>query len=145
MNATLRSILRSVGAVIAGFAVITLGTLFTFLVLVPDFGYYTGSTWDLTLGTVGALLSGIGGGWVAARLAARRPLLHAAALVIPIGLDTASFLSTAGPGADPVWFDLAGSPILWAGALMGGWWVARRSATTASATRSSASGVPASG
>ena len=123
---TLRSILRSVGAVIAGFAVITAGTLFTFLVLVPDFGYYTTSLRGLALGTLGALVAGIGGGWLAARLAASHPLRHAAALAIPIGLDTASFLSTAGPGADPVWFDLGGSATLLVGALVGGYLVTTR-------------------
>lgn len=126
MTNTIRSGLRSVGAILAGFAVITLGTLFTFLVLVENFGYYTSSSVELVIGTLGALVSGLAGGLVAAWLAARHPLWHAAALAIPIGLDTASFIASAGPESDPLWFDLGGSAVLLVGALVGGYLVARR-------------------
>lgn len=133
MRPTIRAGLRGLGAVIAGFAVITLGTVFTFTVLVDDFGYSTSGPIDLMLGTAGALASGIAGGVVAARLASRNPLWHAAALLVPIALDTASIAASAGPESDPLWFDLGGSAILWAGALVGGYWVAKRYVREASA------------
>lgn len=126
MTSTLRSGLRSVGSVLAGFVVIALGTVFTFGVLVDDFGYYKSSPADLVVATVGALASGIAGGLLAAWLAARRPLPHAAALSIPIGLDTASIIASASADSDPLWFDLGGSATLLLGALLGGYWVARR-------------------
>ena len=138
MTSTIRSGLRSVGAVIAGFAVITLGTVFTFKVLVDDFGYYTSGSTDLLIATLGALASGIGGGLVAARLAVGHPLRHAAALVVPIGLDTASIIASAGPGSDPLWFDLGGSATLLLGALVGGYLVAAK--RRASAVPDSAGG-----
>ena len=87
MKTTILSVLRSIGAVIAGFAVIVVGTVLTFEVLVPDFGYASGLA-VLVIGTLGALVSGFGGGLVAGRLAAHHPLRHAAGLAIPIGLDT---------------------------------------------------------
>lgn len=118
------SILRSVAAVVAGFAVITLGTLFTFLVVVEDFGYATSSLLELAIGTFGAVVSGVAGGFTAAWLAGRKPLAHAAALAIPIALDTASFLAAG--TTDPLWFDLGGSATLLVGALVGGWLVKTR-------------------
>jgi hypothetical protein len=112
--------------VIAGFATITLGTVLTFNVLVPNFGFSTGSPSDLLFGTLGATLSGLAGGLVAGGLAASHPLRHAAALAIPIGLDTASIIASAGPGSDPLWFDLGGSATLLVSALVGGYLVALR-------------------
>jgi len=112
--------------VLAGFAVIALGTTFTFTVLVDDFGYYTSGPADLVIATLGALASGVAGGLLAGWLAASRPLQHAAALVVPIGLDTASIVASAGPGSDPLWFDLGGSATLLVGSLVGGYLVATR-------------------
>ena len=126
MTPTIRSGLRSVGAVLAGFAIITLGTVFTFAVLVEDFGYMTSGPAELLIGTLGALASGVAGGLVAGRLAATHPLGHAAALAVPIALDTASIVASAGPGSDPLWFDLGGSAILLLGALVGGYLVATK-------------------
>ena len=110
----------------AGFAVITLGTVLTFTVLVPDFGYSTSSASDLLLGTLGAVISGLAGGLVAAWLAANHPLRHAAALAIPIALDTATIIAKAGPESDPLWFDLAGSATLLVSGLVGGYFVATK-------------------
>ena len=126
MTSTLVSVLRSVGAVFAGFAVITLGTVVTFTVLVEDFGYHTSSPIELLIGTIGALASGVAGGLLTARLAASHPVRHAAALVVPIALDTASIIASAGPGSDPLWFDVGGSAILLLGALVGGLLIATR-------------------
>ena len=70
---TIRLAPRSVGAVIAGIAVISLGTLLTFTFLAPNFGYSTSGPSDLLLGTFGAIASGLAGGFVAAWLAANSP------------------------------------------------------------------------
>ena len=125
MKSTILAALRSVGAVVAGFAVITLGTVFTFTVLVDGINYHESTVAELAIGTLGALASGLAGGFVAARLAARHPLRHAGALAIPIALDTASILSS-GTGSNPWWFDLGGSATLLLGALVGGYQVKTR-------------------
>jgi len=85
-----------------------------------------GATRDLLLGTLGAVVSGLAGGLVAAWLAASHPLRHAAALAIPIALDTATIIARATPESDPLWFDLGGSATLLVSALVGGYFVAAR-------------------
>ena len=115
--------LRSVGAVLAGFLVITLGTVFTFEVVLDGIGFFKSSPTELAIATVGALASGLAGGLVAARLAGRHPLWHAAGLAVPIGIDTTSIIASAGPTSDPLWFDLGGSAMLLLGALIAGYFV----------------------
>lgn len=110
---------RSVLAVVAGFAVITIGTVLTFEVLLGGIGFHKSSPGVLALATLGAFLSGLLGGVVAARLAAARPLVHATAVLLPIALDTTSIV-VKGTSADPVWFDLAGSSVLAGAAVLGG-------------------------
>lgn len=120
MMSKILSALRSVGAVLAGFAVITVGTVLTFTVLLDGISYHESSLSELAIGAIGALASGLAGGFVAARLAARYPLRHANALAIPISLDTASIL-VSNSSSDPWWFDLGGSAILLFGAVVAGY------------------------
>ena len=116
--------LRSVGAVVAGFAVIAVGTILTFEVLLDGISYHGSSLAELAIATVGALASGLAGGFVAARLAPQHPLRHAVALAIPISLDTATILASA--SADPWWFDLGGSATLLLGAVVAGYLVTKK-------------------
>ena len=125
MKSKILSALRSVGVVLAGFAVITLGTVLTFVVLLDSISYHESSLIELAIATIGALASGLAGGFVAARLAARHPMRHAAALAIPISLDTASILASSA-SSDPWWFDLGGSATLLLGALVAGYLVKTR-------------------
>ncbi len=125
MKSKILSALRSVGAVLAGFAVITMGTVLTFTVLLDGIGYHESSLAELAVATIGALASGLAGGFVAARLAARHPLRHAGALAIPISLDTASILAS-NASSDPWWFDLGGSATLLLGAVVAGYLVKTR-------------------
>ena len=84
MKSTFLSGLRSLFAVVAGFLVIALGTTLTFEVWLGGIGFHKSGPTELALATVGALASGLAGGLVAALVAGRRPLLHAAALLVPI-------------------------------------------------------------
>jgi hypothetical protein len=113
------SLFRSVGAVLAGYGVIVVGTILTFEVALGGIGYGKSSWLELALATLGALLSGILGGLVTARLAAQRPLAHAVGILLPLAADTA-YVVTSGISKDPVWFDLGGSACLAAGAIAGG-------------------------
>lgn len=118
--------LRSLAAVLAGFVVVVVGTILTFEVVLGGIGFYKSSPTELVIATIGALASGFAGGLVAARLAGRHPLWHAAGLAVPIGLDTASFLASRSPASDPLWFDLGGSATLVLGALIAGYLVRTR-------------------
>jgi hypothetical protein len=116
------AILRSIAAVVGGYLIVAAGTILTFNVFVGQVTINSSSL-QLMLGTIGAVISGLAGGGVAALVAPRLPFLHAAGVLILLAIDTASVLAK-GPG--PVWFDLAGSIILALAVLLGGWIIARR-------------------
>jgi hypothetical protein len=114
--------LRSVVAVVVGYLIVAAGTFLTFNVLVGQITVDS-STRQLILGTIGAVLSGMAGGIVAALVAPKLPFAHAAGVLILIAIDTASVLAK---GTGPAWFDLAGSSVLAISVLIGGWLIARR-------------------
>jgi hypothetical protein len=116
------AVLRSIAAVVGGYLIVAAGTILTFNVLVGQVTINSSSL-QLMVGTIGAIISGLAGGGIAALVAPRLPVLHAAGVLILLAIDTASVLAK-GPG--PVWFDLAGSIILALAVLLGGWIIASR-------------------
>ena len=122
MTSSLQTFLRvgrSIGAVLAGYGVIVLGTVLTFEVALGGIGYEKSGPLVLLAATLGAALTGGAGGYVAAALAGRRPVEHAVAVLLPLTVDTA-FVIFSGISSDPVWFDLAGSATLMVTAVLGG-------------------------
>ncbi len=117
--------LRSLLAVVAGYLVIALGTTLTFETWLGGIGYHESPPSELALATLGALLSGLAGGLVAAWIAGRRPLLHGSLVSIPLALDT-TWVVTSGISDDPVWFDLGGGLTLMLGAALAGYLLERR-------------------
>ncbi|HJT80761.1 MAG TPA: hypothetical protein VJ719_06145 [Chthoniobacterales bacterium] len=117
MSRTIVSVLRSIAAVVGGYLMVAAGTILTFNVLVGQVTVDS-SPLQLLLGTLGAAISGLAGGILAAIISPRLPLLHAAGVLIFIAADTASVLMK---GSGPVWFDLAGSSVLGSTVLLGGW------------------------
>src|SRR4029453_3222328 len=116
------SLLRSVAAVVGGYLTVALGTILTFNVLVGQLTVDSGPL-QLILGTIGAALSGLAGGFVFGNVAAGFLFSHAAGILILLVIDTASVIAK-GPG--PLWFDLAGSSVLAITVLIGGWIIASR-------------------
>lgn len=114
--------LRSVAAVVGGYLIIAAGTILTFNGLVGQVTVDSPPQ-QLILGTIGAALSGLGGGIVAGMVAPRFPFAHAAGVLIFLAFDTASVLAK---GTGPAWFDLAGSSVLALAVLLGGWIMAKR-------------------
>jgi hypothetical protein len=114
------AVLRSIAAVVGGYLIVAAGTILTFNVLVGQVTINSSSL-QLMVGTIGAIISGLAGGGIAALVAPRLPFLHAAGVLILLAIDTASVLAK-GPG--PVWFDLAGSIVLALAVLLGGWIIA---------------------
>lgn len=125
------SVVRSILAVLLGFAVIAAGTLLTFNGIVGQVTVAS-PVWQLLAGTVGAVLSGLAGGIVAGLVAPRAPVFHALGIWALIALDTASVIAKS---SGPVWFDLAGSSVLAVTAVIGGalvaWWKTRASQSNA--------------
>jgi hypothetical protein len=127
--------LRSVGAVLAGFVVATIIVLLTTMIAValmlPAAGpgmmpEPTGSY--LAVNLLCALLAAIAGGWLAARMALRAPLGHAMAvgtIMLVLGLGTAAMESDGTPGSQPGWYLYALPMIGWVGAATGGLLAAR--------------------
>src|SRR5512134_3634210 len=111
--------LRSVAAVLAGYAVIVAGTTLAFESLLGGIGYYESSRTVLAIASVAAFVVGFSGGFVSAWVGGRPRLLHAAGLLVPLGIDT-TFVVASGVSSDPLWYDLAGSLTLVVAALGGG-------------------------
>lgn len=70
-------------------------------------------------GLAGTVISGLVGGYLAACLGGRRPLRHAAAVLVPLAADTVFVLTSEGT-TGPLWFHLAGSLTLMAATVVGG-------------------------
>ena len=122
--------LRSVGAVLAGFLLATiivlLSTMIAVALMLPPAGpgmmpEPTGSY--LAVNLVCGLLAAIAGGWLAARLARQAPLAHAMAVgtvMLVLGLAAAAMESDGTTGRQPGWYLYAVALIGWTGASLGG-------------------------
>jgi hypothetical protein len=127
------AMLRSAGAVVSGFVVAaTLVMLVTFVAswfLVPRFrgnpmapptGLY------LVANVLGSFLAAVAGGYAAARLAGRAPVMHAGALGLLLLGMTVSSGGHPAPG-QPAWYPMTIAVLAAAGALSGGMIRARAS------------------
>jgi hypothetical protein len=109
-----RSILRSIGAVFAGVVAVFILSIVTDVVMhamgifPPWFQPMAGTLFMLALAY--RIVYGIAGGYIAARLAADRPMAHAIALgVVGLFLSIAGTVGTwnKGPEFGPKWYPLA--------------------------------------
>lgn len=122
--------LRSLGAVVAGFVVATiivlLSTVIAVKLMLPPAGpgmmpEPTGSYLAVNLGC--GFLAAIVGGWLAARVAPKAPLGHAmtvGTIMLVLGLATAAMESDGTAGNQPGWYLYALSVLGWIGASIGG-------------------------
>jgi hypothetical protein len=126
-----RRILRSVGAVLAGFLVIVVISIATDVamhatgVFPPPGRPMSNALW--LLATAYRIIYGVAGGYVAARLAPDRPMWHALALgVVGLALSIVGAVATwnGGPGFGPHWYPLAlvavAIPCAWLGGRLRG-------------------------
>jgi hypothetical protein len=111
--------------VIAGYAVIVIGTILTFEVLLGGIGYYKSSSLVLGIASVGAFVVGFLGGCVAALIGGRSYLLSAAGVLLPLVLDT-TYVINSGISKDPLWYDLIGAGTLMFATLVGGYFLTTR-------------------
>jgi len=128
MAAKILSTLRFLIAAVVGYAAIVVGTTLTFEVWLGGIGWSKSSPGVLALATAGALVSGLAGGYLAAWIGGRRPVLHALGVLGFLIIDT-TYVITSGISVDPVWFDLAAGGGLMAATAVGGFlhkWVRGR-------------------
>ena len=109
--------LRSVASALLGYMVITILTILGFRPL-GNIVHLSAPLRIQVLGTLVAVVAGLCGGLTAALVAGRRPVQHAAAVLLFLTIDTGIVLSR--PSPDPWWFDLAGSLTLMAATVSGG-------------------------
>ena len=118
-------LLRSLAAVVAGYAVIVLGTVLVLSVLLDDVTYAEAGVLEHAVGAIGTILTGLLGGYVAARLAGRQPVGHALGVVLILIVEMTWILTT-GVGSNPAWFDAAGGLTLMVTAALGALVYAKR-------------------
>jgi hypothetical protein len=121
-------LLRSVAAIIAGFGfmvstVMVGGIVTTGLFGAGDLTSTPGGARVIFQLAAGVALNAVGalmGGWLAARIAARAPLAHAAALAVLTGVLAAIAGIRAAAGAQPAWYPVVMGIAAVTGVLLGG-------------------------
>lgn len=116
-------VLRSIGSVILGYAVFALSA-FAFFRLTGQAPHAQAPLFIMITSILVGIVAAFAGGYVAARLAGRRPAAHglAVAAILAIGA-TASLVSTLGQGA--IWSQVAALVLMAPSAALGGWVRAR--------------------
>ena len=110
-------ILRSVLAAIVGYAAIAVGTTIVFR-LAHGINLKSPPS-HLVFGTLGILAAGIAGGWIAAWVGGRRPVAHAASVLIFLLADSTTVLFFR-KRHEPLWFGVMSAAGLMAATVAGG-------------------------
>ena len=111
------AILRSLAAPVAGYAVIVPGTTLSFR-LAHGINLESPPL-NFILGTMGILVSGLMGGYVAAWVGGRKPVAHAFSVLIFLVIDSTTVLFFR-HRRDPLWFGLMTATGLMAATVAGG-------------------------
>ncbi len=112
--------IRSIGAVLLGYAVLVIGALIFQDALFGGLTYQS-PPFDLVIGGGLTVASAVAGGYVLALTAPKHPMLHAVPLVVWLCFETTMLYLS---GDSPLWFDIVagGSNVL--GVLIGAYtWV----------------------
>src|SRR5215475_12297492 len=116
MSTTVR-VFRSIAAPIVGYAAIALGTTLAFR-LAHGINLHSPPS-NLVFGTLGILASGIAGGFLAATIGGKKPLAHAASVLIFLAIDSTTVLFFR-HRREPLWFGLMSALGLMAATVAGG-------------------------
>ncbi|HUP48916.1 MAG TPA: hypothetical protein VNA04_09005 [Thermoanaerobaculia bacterium] len=84
----MRTALRSIGAAVAGYALIVVITSFGFPLVLGHALVDKGDLREVVLGTIVAVIAGFAGGYVGTMIGVLRPTLNAALVTIPIVIET---------------------------------------------------------
>lgn len=116
---SLLSVGRAVAAVLAGYGVIVALTTAGFTGWLKGANLYLGGPGMMLKGLVVALIAGLAGGYLAALIGGRRPILHAALVLLPLSADS-FYVFFFFPRETPLWFEILGSAGLMAATLVAG-------------------------
>ena len=126
------AVLRSLAAPVAGYAAVAVGTTIVFS-LAHGINLRSPRS-HLVFGVPGIMLAGIVGGWIAAWVGGRRPVAHAASVLIFLVADSTTVLFFR-HRQDPLWFGLMSALGLMAATVAGGFlraaYLARRKRVSA--------------
>jgi hypothetical protein len=111
---------RSLAAVAVGYAVIVALTTLAFEKWLGGVTYLHSRPQVLALAALSAVVAGLAGGYAAALIAGRAPLVHGAGVVLFLIVDT-TYVLLSGISKDPVWYDLVGGLTLIGSCLCGAW------------------------
>lgn len=118
----LLTVLRMIAAAVLGYAVIVALTTLGFVHWLDGADLYRGGPGLQAKGALVAVVAGLAGGVLAGLVGGRRPVLHAASVLVFLVIDTAYVLFIF-PRTAPIWFELIGSLTLMAATVAGGWGV----------------------
>lgn len=110
---------RAVVAIVLGYGLIVLLTIAGFVGWLRDANLYLGGPAMMAKGLLVAVVSGLAGGYAAALVGGRRPLLHAALVLLPLAADSYSVFFVL-PRETPLWFEVIGSATLMSVTVGGG-------------------------
>ena len=114
-----RTILRSIAALLAGYAVVVVVTSVAFPLVLGHPLVRKDDPREVLLGTIIAVIAGLAGGWVATLAGVLRPVANATLVTIPIALETTLVLWLRTP-RDEIVFSAAGAIILMGSAVAAG-------------------------
>lgn len=121
---SLASLLRSIGSVILGYLLFAVSA-FLFFQLSGQRPHAAAAPVVMAASIVVGGVAACAGGFVAARLAGRKPLLHGTAVAVVLAAGAiVSLVSTLGHGA--IWSQVAALVLMAPSAVLGGWACARR-------------------
>ncbi len=116
----LRQILKLIAIGLVGYLLIALGQVLVLEVLLKGQTAPDSPSQVLALAALGTVLSGLAGGYVAARLGGDRPLRHTLAVLVFLSLD-GIFVIVENVGGHPLWYELSGLATLMLATAAGGW------------------------
>ena len=111
--------MRSIAAIVIGYAVMVAGAWFGQESVFPGTEYGSPVLEVLTVGVLTSVLAGMGG-VVTAILAPSRPYLHLLPMAVLISIETI-LLYVTGRVTGPLWFELLAGASLIAGTVIGAW------------------------
>jgi hypothetical protein len=121
--------LRSIGAVVAGYLVMAVAIMVMFIIAFPDPTVTPGMGFMIFSLAYGFLF-GILGGWVCGLIARKAELKHAA-VIAAIGILISILSMIFAAEQSPVWFQVANMVVLTIAVTAGGWLRARQRAKAA--------------